>query len=188
MGPKMGSGAIGERAITEAWRRFAKLNHRYFDGRLKLEEIHFNPRFRSTLGAFSQDGHGRVIQLSSFYLRLFGWEELEKVLLHEMIHLRLGRGGHGPEFRRLQKAIEEEYGELRPRPVPARAHRYLYVCDRCRLEFGRWRRFKGTYLHRGCGGRLRLKRGHRGIFVTTPGDGGHSASHLRDPKAKASLR
>lgn len=157
----MGQEPVGREAVAEAWRRFAELNDRYFHGELQLEELRFNPRFRSTLGAFSQDGEGRMIQLSSFYLKLFGWEELEKVLLHEMIHLRLGRRGHGPEFRGLQQEIEEEYGELRPRPVPARAHRYIYVCDRCGLEFGRWRRLVGPHVHRGCGGQLMLKRTRR---------------------------
>ncbi|MFQ6117772.1 MAG: SprT-like domain-containing protein [Candidatus Bipolaricaulia bacterium] len=153
---------VSKETVTEAWRRFAELNDRYFHGELRLEELRFNPCFRNTLGAFSRDGKGRVIQLSSFYLELFGWEELEKVLLHEMVHLRLDRRGHGPGFRRLQRTIEEEYGPLRPRPVPARAHRYLYICDRCGLEFGRWRRLTGAHVHRGCGGRLMLKRGRRG--------------------------
>lgn len=161
MALKMGREPASEEAIEEAWARFAELNRRYFGGELRLEELRFNHRFRNTLGAFSRDGGGRVIQLSPFYLKLFGWEELEKVLLHEMIHLRLGRRGHGPQFRRLQNSIEEEYGELRPRPIPARAHRYVYLCDRCGLEFGRWRRLKGGHLHRGCGGQLRLKSGPR---------------------------
>ncbi len=149
-------------AVRQAWKRFGELNRCYFAGELRLEELWFNPRFRSTLGAYSRDGGQGAIQLSPFYLRLFGWEELEKVLLHEMIHLRLGRPGHGPQFRRLEAAIEGEYGPLTPRPIPARAHRHIYVCDRCRLEFGRWRKLKGGYRHRGCGGRLRLRRDRHG--------------------------
>ena len=158
----MGREPLSGDRVREAWARFEELNRRYFNGELQMEELRFNPRFRNTLGAFSLDGgRRRVIQLSSFYLELFGWEELEKVLLHEMIHLRLGCRGHGPRFRLLQAVVEKEYGPLRPRPIPAQAHRYLYICDRCGLEFGRWRKLKGGYLHRGCGGRLRLKRGQR---------------------------
>ncbi|MCR4404723.1 MAG: SprT-like domain-containing protein [Candidatus Acetothermia bacterium] len=154
-----GGDTTSGQALAEAWRRFAELNQRYFRGRLRLERLSFNPRFRSTLGTFSTDGRGRAIQLSPFYLRLFGWAELEKVLLHEMIHLQLGRAGHGAEFRKLESSIERDYGPLRPRPIPAQAHNYIYICDRCHLEFGRWRPLKGPCYHRGCGGRLWRKRG-----------------------------
>lgn len=153
----MGRESLDKKTVKEAWRRFEQLNRCYFNGELSLGELHFNSRFRRTLGTYSPDGGQGTIQLSRFYLRLFGWEELEKVLLHEMIHLRLGRPGHGSRFRGLEALIAERYGPLTPKPVPARAHRYIYVCERCRLEFGRWRKLTGGHFHRGCGGQLRLR-------------------------------
>jgi predicted SprT family Zn-dependent metalloprotease len=158
---KMGGESLDRQTVEGAWRRFEQLNRSYFNGELSLGELRFNSRFRRTLGTYSRDGGQGRIQLSRFYLRLFGWEELEKVLLHEMIHLRLDRPGHGSQFRGLEALIAERYGPLSPKPVPARAHRYIYVCERCGLEFGRWRRLMGDHFHRGCGGRLRLRRDNR---------------------------
>jgi len=148
-----------ERA-QQAWVRFGRLNEQYFDGKLHLDGLRFNRRFRSTLGRFSSNSNPRqrLIELSSFYLDTFGWEEMEKVLLHEMIHLKLNSGVHDRGFREVEADIAARYGPLAPKPIPVKHYRYVYACNRCGLRIGKWRRARGTYFHKNCGGRFRLKR------------------------------
>lgn len=98
------------------------------------------------------------MELSSFYLDMVGWEEMEKVLFHEMIHLKLNSGAHDREFRGVKADIEAQYGPIEPKPIPVKRYKYVYACNRCGLRIGRWKKVRGTYLHKNCGGRFRLKR------------------------------
>ncbi len=96
--------------LSEARRRHALLNERFFGGTLSAIRFRLSRRMRTQLGALVLDErHGAVeIALNRQHIERDGWVEAAKTLLHEMVHQWQAESGidvdHGPGFRR--KALE----------------------------------------------------------------------------------
>lgn len=92
-----------------------RLNRRHFSGALSDIPIRLSARMRSQLGevVLEERTHRPVeIALSRRHLLRDGWEEIERTLLHEMIHQWQAESGlpvnHGAAFRRKARAVGVE--------------------------------------------------------------------------------
>ncbi len=115
--------------LAELKQRHAALNDRYFDNGLGQVRFRISRRMRRKLGELTLDEADlpTEIAISRRHLLSDGWEEVERTLLHEMVHQWQAENGlpvdHGPTFR----AKAEELG------APARAERVINRRVRARL-------------------------------------------------------
>lgn len=124
---------------------YDQLNLRYWNGALPKFRCEWSPRMITMWGCCYPD-HGLIRINTLFQNRPLA--ELEAVMKHEMIHVRIR--GHGRTFRRelervgLPRDVEGHYPALseitRSR---RRALRYAYECPRCRVRIHRRRRIRG---------------------------------------------
>ncbi len=88
-----------------------QFNARHFDGSLARVPFRVSRRMRRRLGELTLDDADRPIEiaLSCRHITRDGWGEVEKTLLHEMIHQWQAESGrpvdHGAIFRRKARAI-----------------------------------------------------------------------------------
>ena len=88
------------------------LNARHFGGALGQIPIRLSGRMRTRLGELAVDlttGGPLEIGLSRRHLARHPWAEVEKTMLHEMVHQWQAEGGlrvdHGPTFRRKAREV-----------------------------------------------------------------------------------
>jgi len=96
--------------------------------------IVINPLLRRLTGRIGY--RPRVIEISGFHLRAYGYEDARATLEHEMLHLYLHTlghpSGHTPRFKRLARGLGIRVFHANPYPQnrPSR-HRYVYECPAC---------------------------------------------------------
>lgn len=112
--------------LQEAHRR---LNAEHFEGRLAELPFRLSGRMRTRLGELALDARGErpmEIALSRSHLR-HGWAEVERTLLHEMVHQWQAESGlpvdHGAAFRRKARAVGIAPRARRDLAPPARHNR-----------------------------------------------------------------
>jgi len=98
-------------ALQQCHRRF---NQAHFAGRLPEIRFRLSGRMRSRLGELVLGRHGeaREIAISRRHVRRDGWPEVERTLLHEMVHQWQAEEGlpvdHGVSFRRKAREVGAE--------------------------------------------------------------------------------
>lgn len=104
--------ARDRRIIAELRARHERLNREHFAGELSSVNFRISNRMRIRLGELSVDTVGGAaveIAISRFHVERDGWQEVERTLLHEMVHQWQAERGlevdHGPEFRRKAAAV-----------------------------------------------------------------------------------
>ncbi|MDP2871788.1 MAG: SprT family zinc-dependent metalloprotease [Bacillota bacterium] len=147
--------------VAELHAVFDRLNRLHFGGRLKAR-LEWSTRLRTTAGKCVVSPRGNVIRLATAFASRYP-ELLERLILHEMIHLVAS--GHGAAFRAEARRCGVEPGPdfmHCPEFAPRRPYRYRYTCPICGLEV--LRRRTGRWYCRSCAARhgraarLRLSR------------------------------
>ena len=117
-------------------------NQQKFDGILPLNySITFNPYLRRLTGRITYGM--RLIEISLFHYRQYGYADAVRTLEHEMLHLylhTLGKpSGHNGLFKHLARNLDIRVFHDNPYPKnqPPR-HRHVYECPACgRMVFRR---------------------------------------------------
>lgn len=124
---------------------YAQLNNRYWEGTLPRFRCEWSPRMITTWGSCYPD-YG-LIRISTLFQNR-PLPELEAVMKHEMIHVRIR--GHGRAFRKelarigLPRDVEGHFPVLNELTRSRRRSlRYSYECPRCRLRILRRKRIRG---------------------------------------------
>jgi hypothetical protein len=101
-------------AVRELERRHRLLNDQRFGGTLRKIRFRISPRMRTRLGEVTLDPATQrpvEIAISRRHLK-DGWDEVERTLLHEMVHQWQGEQGltvdHGAMFRRKAREVGAE--------------------------------------------------------------------------------
>ncbi|MBC7397374.1 MAG: SprT-like domain-containing protein [Bdellovibrionales bacterium] len=114
-------------------RMFSEWNLKEFGGELRVPEIRWNSRLKTSAGRFIPDPEGVIIEIAAY---LEGQDEGESIIRdtlgHEMIHYWLWQNqkpyGHTAEFREKMEAI----GVSRYNTVPQhRPFKHCYTCKSC---------------------------------------------------------
>jgi hypothetical protein len=115
-------------ALAASHHRFNRI---HFGGRLPEIGFRLSGRMRSRLGELVLDERhrrAREIAISRRHLRRDGWEEVEKTLLHEMVHQWQAETGlpvdHGAAFRRKAREVGAEPSAKRRVTSKRKAARY----------------------------------------------------------------
>ncbi len=123
---------------------FDELNEAHFGDELRLPELRWNTRLRSSAGRFVPGRRSLFwpshpkIEIATYLLDLEdGLAHIRATLAHEMIHFWLWARrrpyGHSAEF----YAKMREIGAIRYNPVPVlRKPKWRYRCGGCGSEFG----------------------------------------------------
>jgi predicted SprT family Zn-dependent metalloprotease len=121
---------------------FRIANHRKFDGILPLNySIAFNQHLRRLTGRITYGM--RLIEISLFHYRQYGFTDAVRTLEHEMLHLylhTLGKpSGHNSLFKHLAHNLDIRVFHDNPYPKnQAPRHRHVYECPACgRMVFRR---------------------------------------------------
>jgi len=122
-------------SLSELQESFERINWRYFRGSLPAVRIEYSTRMTS---AGSYTPLDRLIRLGSRYHQLFP-EEIEDTLKHEMIHIV--NPSHNAAFRAEARRIGASL-RAKSHPKLQKAPRYLYVCNSCKIEYPRQKRFR----------------------------------------------
>ncbi len=126
----------------------------------------FNRRLSTTGGRYFMKSHN--IEINPHQLEVYGREEVEKIIKHELCHYHLHLAGRGyrhrdSDFKRLLQAVggsrfckaivKPKNKQRKPEP-----YRYLLRCVDCGTEYKRKRKMDPTRYRCGrCGGRLLLR-------------------------------
>lgn len=115
--------------------KYILFNEKYFEGRLpKNIKVLVSKRMTYRAGAsyFYKFSDGSIlplkIVLSEWYVKKFS-SEIESVLLHEMIHIKLGNIEHNQEFLTIMSELNEKYGYTIK--VKGSDMKYYYKCTKC---------------------------------------------------------
>jgi predicted SprT family Zn-dependent metalloprotease len=121
---------------------YTKANAAKFDGILPSDyRITFNPFLRRLTGRITYSM--RLIEISLYHYRQYGYDDAVATLEHEMLHLylhRLGKpSGHNNLFKQTAQLLGIRVFHDNPYPKNATPrHRYLYECPACgRMVFRR---------------------------------------------------
>lgn len=150
-----------EQALTALHSHYAAVNRDKFDGLLPADyRIEFNPLLRRLTGRITYGW--RLIEISLFHFRAYGFDDALQTLEHEMLHLYLhtiGKpSGHNALFKRLAQQLGIRVFHANPYPKNrAERHRYLYECPACGRMVFRKRRQERHLL--ACGVCCRLRAG-----------------------------
>ncbi len=124
-----------ERALSELHSRYAVVNQEKFGGILPGDyRVDFNPLLRRLTGRITYGC--RLIEISLFQFRAYGFADAVQTLEHEMLHLFLhtvGKpSGHNGLFTQLARELDIRVFHANPYPRnrPTR-HRYVYECPAC---------------------------------------------------------
>jgi predicted SprT family Zn-dependent metalloprotease len=123
---------------------YGSANHLKFDGILPQKyDITFNPYLRRLTGRITYGM--RLIEISLFHFRQYGYGDAVQTLEHEMLHLylhTLGKpSGHNTLFKEIARSLDIRvfHSNPYPRNTPSR-HRHVYECPSCgRMVFRRRR-------------------------------------------------
>ncbi|WP_096186817.1 SprT family protein [Evansella halocellulosilytica] len=124
-----------------------------------LHKAFFNNRLKTTGGRYSLTDHH--IEINPKHFEHFGYDELEKIIKHELCHYHLHLEGRGymhkdREFRELLKKVG---GSRHCQTLPGARRTsnvlHVYECTACRLTYKRKRRFDTSkYVCGKCKGKL----------------------------------
>jgi predicted SprT family Zn-dependent metalloprotease len=124
---------------------YVEANRVKFDGILPPDyRITFNPYLRRLTGRITYSM--RLIEISLYHYRQYGYLDAVATLEHEMLHLylhRLGKpSGHNNLFKKAAEALGIRVFHDNPYPKnQTPRHRYIYECPACgRMVFRRRRR------------------------------------------------
>ncbi|ANE47071.1 hypothetical protein SY83_13240 [Paenibacillus swuensis] len=124
-----------------------------FFGRPFLHRATFNARLRSTGGRYFLRSHN--IEISPRQLDMFGVDEVEKIIKHELCHYHLhlmnkGYRHRDSDFKRLLAEVGgSRFCQAAPGVRRVEPYRYKLVCASCGTEFMRKR---SVNVHKyGCG-------------------------------------
>ncbi|HEY7955217.1 MAG: SprT-like domain-containing protein [Polyangia bacterium] len=129
------------------WRlhaRYHDANGAKFDRLLPARyRIQFNAHLRRLTGRITYAE--RLIEISLFHFRHYGFEDAVATLEHEMLHLYLHTlglpSGHNARFKEMARTLEIRVFHNNPYPQNrSTRHRYLYECPSCRRMVFRKRR------------------------------------------------
>ena len=125
-----------EAALPALQAHYEAINRDKFDGVLPGGyRIEFNPLLRRLTGRITYGW--RLIEISLFHFREYGYTDAVQTLEHEMLHLylhTLGRpSGHNQLFKEAARALDIRVFHANPYPKNrAPRHRYVYECPECR--------------------------------------------------------
>lgn len=152
-----------EQALARLREHYQVANRSKFEGILPHDyEISWNHLLRRLTGRITYQL--RLIEISTFHFRRYGYRDAVATLEHEMLHLYLHmRGlpsGHNRYFRTeaAKRGIRVFHTNHYPRNRPSR-HRYVYLCPACGRMVFRQRRQERSYL--ACGICCRSRSGGR---------------------------
>lgn len=129
-------------------------------GRKFIHQARFNSRLRSTGGRYFTQSHD--IEISRLQYDMYGAEEVEKIIKHELCHYHLHLQGRGYKHR------DAEFKELLQRVGGSRyckatgtrrveSYKYKLICRSCGMEYLRKRKIDPRkYACGSCRGRLKL--------------------------------
>lgn len=123
-------------ALPRLQDHYAAVNRDKFDGVLPPSYgIAFNPLLRRLTGRITYGM--RLIEISTFHFREYGFRDALQTLEHEMLHLylhTLGKpSGHNALFKQAARALGIRVFHANPYPKNrAPRHRYVYECPSCR--------------------------------------------------------
>lgn len=115
---------------------YARINREKFDSLLPTDyELEFNPLLRRLTGRITYGM--RLIEISAYHFRQYGYEDAVQTLEHELLHLYLHTLGKPSGHNALFKAAARDLGirVFHANPYPQNRtprHRYLYECPSCR--------------------------------------------------------
>ncbi|WNQ10409.1 SprT family protein [Paenibacillus aurantius] len=122
----------------------------------------FNSRLRSTGGRYFTKSHN--IEISTRQFEVFGTEEVEKIIKHELCHyhLHLERKGYkhqDADFKTLLRRVGgSRFCSALPQAKTRETYKYRLRCTACSMEYLRKRRVDpGRYVCGKCRGRLILE-------------------------------
>ncbi len=121
-----------------------------------LHRARFNPRLRTTGGRYLLKSHN--IEINKKYYDVYGMEELEQIIKHELCHyhLHLHQLPYKHKDRVFQSLLKKVGAKMHCPPLPSQkkenAFRYLYQCRDCGQKFFRKRKVD---LSKYCCGRCR---------------------------------
>jgi predicted SprT family Zn-dependent metalloprotease len=123
-------------ALARLREHYDQTNREKFDGVLPDDyALEFNPLLRRLTGRIS---YGlRLIEISSYHFRQYGYDDAVQTLEHELLHLYLHTLGKPSGHNALFKAAARDLGirvfhaNAYPQNRSPR-HRYLYECPSCR--------------------------------------------------------
>jgi predicted SprT family Zn-dependent metalloprotease len=124
-----------EQALPLLHEHYARANRDKFDGLLPHEyHIEFNPLLRRLTGRITYGW--KLIEISLYHFREYGYSDAVQTLEHEMLHLYLhvlGRpSGHNTLFKRAAELFGIRVFHANPYPKNrAPRHRYVYECPAC---------------------------------------------------------
>lgn len=126
-----------------------------------LHQVSFNKRLRTTGGRYSLNTHN--IELNEKYYKELGFEELVRIIKHELCHYHLHLENKGYKHRDrdfkelLNKVGAPRFCQTLPSRVEKKALiKYQYECVDCKLKYYRKRRVNiNRYICGRCGGKLR---------------------------------
>lgn len=123
----------------------------------------FNPRLRTTGGRYFTKSHD--IEISSKQLEVFGPDEVEKIIKHELCHyhLHLQKKGYRHRDADFQELLARVGGSRYCSALPGSSgarkepYRYRLECTSCGMEYLRKRKMNPRrYACGRCHGRLRI--------------------------------
>ncbi len=125
---------------------YHSVNARKFDGVLPVDyRIRLNPYLRRLTGRITYSE--RLIEISEYHLRHYGFDDAVATLEHELLHLYLysiGKpSGHNVLFKRFAQQLGIRVFHSNPYPKNRQPrHRYVYECPACRRMVFRRRQHK----------------------------------------------
>jgi predicted SprT family Zn-dependent metalloprotease len=124
-----------ESALPRLYDHYAVINRDKFDAVLPADyRIEFNPLLRRLTGRITYGW--KLIEISLFHFRQYGYADAVQTLEHEMLHLylhTLGKpSGHSRLFQEVAKQLGIRVYHANPYPKNrAPRHRYVYECPAC---------------------------------------------------------
>jgi predicted SprT family Zn-dependent metalloprotease len=122
-------------ALPRLYEHYEQTNRDKFDRVLPSDyAIEFNPLLRRLTGRITYGW--RLIEISLWHFREYGYDDAVQTLEHEMLHLylhTLGKpSGHNELFKRAAEQLGIRVFHANPYPKNrAPRHRYVYECPAC---------------------------------------------------------
>jgi SprT-like protein len=144
----------------ELQRRVEAISQTFFQ-RPFCHQATFNKRLRSTGGRYLLHTHN--LEFNPKNVEVFGTEELDKIIKHELCHYHLHLMGRGfkhrdHDFRELLQAVGgTRFCKSVKEKKSKQAYRYVLLCTSCRMEYYRKKRMNPAKYSCGrCKGTLKL--------------------------------
>ncbi|MDB4969655.1 MAG: hypothetical protein JWN44_5344 [Myxococcales bacterium] len=121
--------------LARLYEHYRQMNQEKFDSLLPRDyTIQFNPLLRRLTGRITYSW--KLIEISEFHYRQYGYADAVATLEHEMLHLylhTLGKpSGHNVLFKKAAEQLGIRVFHANPYPKNrAPRHRYVYECPSC---------------------------------------------------------